>query len=66
MLPLQKVDDIEDCLKIRKFLMNRGYDCTLKQAEDIWQQVSDDFCASWLCVPDSEEEFWEGYIKESF
>lgn len=42
-----------DCIKIRKIAEELGYDCTLKQAEALWEDYSAEFNASWLCVDET-------------
>lgn len=45
----------EDCKRIVETAYQLGYDCTLKQAEELWEKHSDDHCAGWLGFLDREE-----------
>lgn len=45
-----------DCQIIRKVLFEKGYDATLNDCYHLWAQASADLAASWLNVPDNDDE----------
>jgi len=64
-----KVEDPEDCIRIREILYKLGYDVTLRDAEDIWTAFSEDMCACWIILPESDEELAASlteYLNENF
>ena len=54
-----KVDRPEDCLRIVAQVNKLGYDCTLMEAEEMWNKYSDKVEAGWIGLPDTEEDLAE-------
>jgi hypothetical protein len=52
------IDDIKDCKRIQQILLDHGYEASLKECQKLWQKRSDDWCAGWLILPDSDDEIW--------
>ncbi len=46
-----------DVTKIQQAVIAGGYDCSRKDAAELWRKFSDTMCAGWLIV--------EGYSAES-
>ena len=44
----------EDCIKIVNAANQLGFDCTLKQAEELWKEHSKNYCARWLSLNNLE------------
>lgn len=53
---LRPVQWLYDCERIVKATRNEGYELTLKQAEEMWENFSEAYCASWLILPESDEK----------
>jgi len=57
----------DDCKTICKRAVDLGYDCTLKQAEELWEAYSDHVCASWLGIhEDTTLDVLDCAIREYF
>lgn len=55
---MQKIKDIrniKDCIRIKNVLLEKGYDATLKECEELWQEFSNSMCAWWLYLPDTDD-----------
>lgn len=50
------VEYIADCERIVKQALLGGYDLTLHQAQELWEDFSDGYCAGWLYLPESDEK----------
>jgi hypothetical protein len=51
------MSSLYDCRKIQKILIDKyNYELSLTEIESIWQEYSDMMCASWIMLPDSEDE----------
>ncbi|MFH1422385.1 MAG: hypothetical protein ABIH42_06705, partial [Planctomycetota bacterium] len=46
---------IEDSQKIVNAFQRLGYEITLEQAYLLWEIANNRACATWLCVPESDE-----------
>lgn len=46
----------DDCIRIVIQMNQLGYDCTLREAQELWEDYSDSCCAEWLILPTSNEE----------
>lgn len=60
-------ENVFDCRRIQECLYNHGYMSDLQDCYDLWEDVSEDYCAGWLFLPDNEEELWryiESKVKE--
>ena len=44
-----------DCQRIVSALASAGYDCTIEQAEMLWDCYSDGLAAGWIFLPDEDE-----------
>ena len=49
----------EDCLRIQRVLLENKYHVTLDIAQYIWQFRSDTFQASWLTLPEENDDLFE-------
>lgn len=47
-----------DIERIVKVAFSHGVVLTLGQAERVWEEYSESSCASWLFLPDSDDELW--------
>lgn len=45
-----------DCERIVEIMRERGYHCTLEQAEELWDKASDSVCAGWLIVDGYDDD----------
>lgn len=55
----------EDCERIVRISMMHGYNITLGQAEQVWDDYSDSMAAGWMNLPESDEEVWEVLSEEA-
>lgn len=59
---LAKLDEDypKDVTGIQSAVLNHGYECSRKQAEQLWLEYSDSMCAGWIYVEGrSEDNIWE-------
>jgi hypothetical protein len=56
----------DDCQRIQAIALERhGLEISLAEAQELWDDYSDKFCAGWLFLPDSDNELSDiiaGYI----
>ena len=45
-----------DITRIKKILIEKGYNATLTVSEMLWDKYSDSMCAGWMNLPDEDEE----------
>lgn len=45
---IERVNNIEDCKRIKKVLFDEGYDLTLNEVEELWYEISDSASSCWL------------------
>jgi hypothetical protein len=50
------------CQRIQRVLLAKGYEVSLHECEDMWEPYSDRSCASWLILPDTDEEIADALI----
>ena len=49
----------DDCERIQKVLLKKGYLSTLNNCYDLWDKFSDSMAAVWINVPeDDDDEIW--------
>ena len=48
-----------DCNRIQSVLLDHGLYSTLEQCCELWELVSEDMCAGWLCLPEKNEDIYE-------
>lgn len=50
-------DNYEDLLKLQKLMFELGF-CIydLQDIQDMWDEISDNYCACWLIIPETKEE----------
>ena len=53
----------EDVVRIKKILNDKNIEITLDEAEDIWDEYSDDMCAQWMGLPSDDEKVFEIVIE---
>lgn len=46
----------EDVTVIQAALINSGYECNRRQAEQLWEEYSNSLCAGWINLPDYRDE----------
>lgn len=50
-------DHFEDLQKLQKLMFELGFwVCNLNDLEDMWYEISDKVCASWLTIPNTTTE----------
>ena len=49
----------EDVTRIQRILRHAGYQCSRKQALEIWSDYSDSRYAGWMSLPDDDEAVLE-------
>ena len=53
----------DDLIKLQKLMMNLGFErIPLEDLETMWREISESYCAGFLCVPDNEENLLK-YIE---
>jgi hypothetical protein len=53
---MTKIDFVEDCIRLQKIFLSRGWEATLKECQDIWIERSGAWDAMWLILPEGDEE----------
>lgn len=56
LIKAKKVEYGDDCARIKYNLEDLGYDVTLSECHLLWREYSDDMCAGWLCLPESDSK----------
>ena len=56
---LTRPEYIIDIKRIVKVAADNGITLTLKQAEIVWEHVSESYSAGWLILPKTDKELWE-------
>lgn len=56
---LNKVRYPEDCNRVLKILTQLGYVATLRDAEDVWRDLSSDMACTWRVLPEKDQELQE-------
>lgn len=51
--------EVEDCKRIQGILERHNTEATLSECQDLWQDHSSKLCASWIILPESDEDIWE-------
>lgn len=59
-ITLKRLDEDypEDVTQIQLAVLNHGYACSRKEAQDLWLAYSDSLCAGWLILPHDAEHIW--------
>ena len=56
----EKYDNYEDLVNLQIMMVTLGFPkIDLKEIEEMWETISDKYCASWLGVPPSKEKLME-------
>lgn len=56
---IYRCDCANDVNRIRHALLMAGYDVTLTEAMQLWEEYSGDICAAWITVPNNNREIVE-------
>lgn len=61
------VDDytFPDINRIINVCAKHNVEITIEEAEELWLKYSDEYCAQWLILPDSDEYLFEIIIKQA-
>lgn len=60
MIKYRKVfDDQEDLDRIQRSLAESGFDVDYTGCDHLWRSHSDEYCASWLFLPETDAELKE-------
>lgn len=51
-------DHESDCERIRNLAASFNIVMSINEAEEVWDKYSDMYAASWLHLPESDEELW--------
>ena len=46
----------QDCERIQKLLQSKGHYFSLEHIQNFWESYSDSLCASWINLPEDDEE----------
>lgn len=49
----------QDCRAICRAAMKHGLCLTVGEAQELWEEVSEEYSAGWLGLPDTPSELWE-------
>lgn len=55
----------KDSRRIMNIAFRNGVLITQSEAEEIWEEVSGKYFASWLNLPETDKELWEKLIDNS-
>jgi len=58
MIKLPKIEYPEDCIRIKRVLLDHGCDASLWECEKMWKEYSESMCAGWLFLPESDEDLF--------
>lgn len=56
-----------DCKRIVQIMEDRGFQCTVKQAKELWEKFSDSMAAGWMRLPDEDDHVFSNisyYFEE--
>ena len=56
--PSMEPHRIDGIRRLQDVMLARGYYASSEQCEELWEMVSEDLCASWLVMPESDEELF--------
>jgi len=48
----------DDCERIQRILRDKGYNATLQQCEELWDDYSDSMAAGWMGLGDNDEDVY--------
>ncbi len=54
-----------DVIRIVNVCTKHNIEITFAEAEELWNKYSDDYCAQWLILPDSDEYLFEIIIEQA-
>ena len=54
-----------DIIRIINVCAKHNIEITIAEAEELWSTYSDDYCAQWLGLPDSDEHLFEMIIEQA-
>lgn len=54
-----------DIIRIINVCAKHNIEITIKEAEELWSNYSDEYCAQWLILPDSDETLFEIIINQA-
>ena len=54
-----------DVIRIINVCAKHNIEITSAEAEELWNKYSDDYCAQWLILPDSDEYLFEIIIEQA-
>lgn len=59
------VREMQTALRIKEEAAKRGYNLSLEQAHEVWDEHSNDYCAGWLVfdAADPVAEIWRAITK---
>ena len=67
-MKVKRVYYVTDCQRLQRIALAHGFELSLLQCQDVWNQYSESWSASWLILRrDSDDEIWEymaGFIEE--
>jgi len=49
---------IDGIRRLERVMLAHGYYATSDQCEEMWEMCSEDMCASWLVMPENDEELF--------
>ena len=53
-----------DCERIQRILLDRGYNATLQQCDDLWSSYSDSMCAGWMRLNKEDEDVFNNVVYQ--
>lgn len=54
-----------DIIRIINVCAKHNIEITIAEAEELWLNYSDEYCAQWLILPDSDETLFEIIINQA-
>lgn len=55
---LIRYDHLDEAVRLQRAMSVRGYIITLREAEAIWMDYSDDYAAGWMGMPESDHDLF--------
>jgi len=49
------IEELDDCVRIKKVLLDYGFEATLAECEILWKMHSESFAAGWLILPEEDD-----------
>ena len=56
---IEDIEEEQEAIRLKHILLKNGYTSSIQDCWNVWADVSEDYCANWLCMSDDDDEVWE-------